>query len=172
MELTIYVPAAGTHLGIDPKSAIVGREPEDGRIKVYFEGNRFGAENMRRFTDRLMHAAGRLVQRYPTIAYGWYPEKALVAVGTYDAANWRITAIHNADALQQWLENEPMPEVFNPTEPRFVIYAPSEGFWSNEEGWGDVKSATRFSETERQAIDHLPLAKGGDVRWLDAKTGR
>lgn len=169
MQLTIYVPAPGAELGIDPKSAIVGLCPENGRIKVYFEGGRNGGHNMRLYTDRLMHAAGRLVQRYPTIALGWYPTEALVPVGLYDAANWRIVAISNAEALQQWLDTEALPEVFDPHERRFVLHARSAGFWSNQTGWGELVAATRFSAIEQTQFADHPMANRKDAVWLDTK---
>jgi hypothetical protein len=42
-----------------------------------------------------------------------------------------------------------------------------EGFWSNKNGWGDFRSATRFTVAERDAFT-LPVSAGSDARWVDA----
>ena len=60
---------------------------------------------------------------------------------------------------------------------RFVIHAPSESsegdlvFWSNENGWGDLETATRFSQAEIQAHD-LPQASRQDARWITEADAR
>lgn len=53
----------------------------------------------------------------------------------------------------------------------YVIYSPSEatlnngdGFWSNEDGWVDERSATHFSQAEVMAL-HLPHSTAQDARW-------
>ena len=35
-------------------------------------------------------------------------------------------------------------------------------FWSNEEGWTDLGSATQFTEEEKQRFNHLPI----DGTWV------
>jgi hypothetical protein len=88
---TIYVPAkeATRVLGIDPGSGIVGTtELHDGYLTLYYEGNRYNAVNMRRFEERIYHAAGRMFEGYPTIARMSLPVDVaateLVAVGEID----------------------------------------------------------------------------------------
>ncbi|KVV40959.1 hypothetical protein WT27_13635 [Burkholderia territorii] len=58
---------------------------------------------------------------------------------------------------------------------RYVVRSLSEGqqdldgslgvFWSNEDGWGDLTTATRFSTSERMT-GQLPLSRGGDSEWM------
>jgi hypothetical protein len=72
---------------IDPRSAIVGEPSPCGEeLLVYFEGNRYRAANIRTFADRAMIAAGRLSERYPTIAQASVPAGALVQVGLFTPA--------------------------------------------------------------------------------------
>ncbi|MGY6257322.1 hypothetical protein ACXIVK_28075 [Paraburkholderia caledonica] len=57
----------------------------------------------------------------------------------------------------------------------YVIRSKSEGqddldgdvgaFWSNEDGWGDLNSATRFSTAERMS-GTLPLSAKSDSKWM------
>jgi len=64
------------------------------------------------------------------------------------------------------------------TVDRYVIHAPSEadaddsGFWRNPDGWGDLRSATRFSAAETSLLN-LPISSKDDARWVtesEAKT--
>lgn len=58
----------------------------DGRIKpyllVYYEGNRYDAENLRLYEQRVLCAAGRCVERYPTMARGVFPREDFEVIGT------------------------------------------------------------------------------------------
>lgn len=163
MKLNIYVPANPSQVTIAPRSAIVGVPREEGQVWVHYEGNLFGATNLRQFHERLISAAGRLVKRYPTVACACLPEKDLVAVGVYDAEHWCVDAIHDPERLQQWLGDETLPTTVD--EERWVIGARSEGFWSNETGWvRDGASATTFNGREKQCFA-LPLASANDARW-------
>ena len=55
-------------------------------VEVYFEGNLYGASNLVTVEQRLAQAAGRLLARYPTRARGWFDERDLIVVGTYEPA--------------------------------------------------------------------------------------
>lgn len=47
-----------------------------------------------------------------------------------------------------------------------LIYNNNMGlFWSNEDGWVDPQSATRFSEEERLSISYLP---GVGSEWVES----
>lgn len=53
-----------------------------------------------------------------------------------------------------------------------VIHSASESreqgepvFWSNDLGWGDLSSATRFDEHDRSEFD-LPMSCGSDAAWM------
>lgn len=108
MELEVLVPKPGTPaaLTIDSGSGIVTDATKIAeRIEVYFEGNRFGAVNLRTFEERVKQAAGRLQQRYPTIARGFYAPSEFESVGTYTFSDdWKETrlAITNQEALDAW----------------------------------------------------------------------
>ncbi len=86
---TIYVPAADAEAcvaQIDAGSGIVGVALPGGQVLLHYEGNRYGAENLQRYDDRVHQAAGRLFQNYPTMARMQLPadvaSRSLVAVGT------------------------------------------------------------------------------------------
>ena len=53
--------------GIRAGSGIVGRPAESG-MSVYYEGNIYNASNMRSLLSKENQAAGRMKQRYPTVA--------------------------------------------------------------------------------------------------------
>lgn len=102
MNLDIYVPTGPGCEQIAPASGIVGRPEGPGQVLCYYEGNLYGSESMRHFRERLMHAAGRMVQRYPTTARICLPESALRPVGVYDAARWTVASVSDPDALAAW----------------------------------------------------------------------
>lgn len=100
----IVVPVG--HTGIDAGSAVVTPDPVmpiDGeRVLVHFESNRFGADNMHRFVEKCLHAAGRADMRYPTIAKMALPLSELKVVGKFCLSERRITEVTDPDALAQW----------------------------------------------------------------------
>ncbi len=56
---------------------------------------------------------------------------------------------------------------------RFMIYSPNEsqmgqggGYWSNDDGWVDLNSATIFDWSERKTFC-LPASLGNDADWVD-----
>ncbi len=58
-----------------------------------------------------------------------------------------------------------------------VIYSPNEaalsdggGYWSNEDGWGGLESATRYNRSEAAMIrpHRMPVSSGGDSRFVPA----
>jgi hypothetical protein len=88
-QIVVYVPG-----GLDPAtagiargSAIVGRPTAcSDTVRIYFEGAVHGQAGMRTLADRAVHACGRLLDRYPTVAAREVPRGSLVAVGTFDRA--------------------------------------------------------------------------------------
>lgn len=93
VELAIHIPVGGRHDIIARGSGIVSLPcPPPPWLKVYFEGNLYGAENLKSFEQRVMHAAQRCVHGYPTVACSNYnPEEryvglALEQIGTLDYA--------------------------------------------------------------------------------------
>ena len=102
MNVGIYVPTGSATYGIVARSGIVGSPDGHGRVTCYYEGNLYGSENLKRFRERLMVAAGRLAQRSPTVAVVSLPEDALRRVGTYDTGRWCVAEVEAADALAAW----------------------------------------------------------------------
>ena len=92
-RLTIYIPKPGELIDklLAQGSGIVG-EPHAVGVLLHYEGNLYKASNLVRYEDRLKHAAGRLVARYPTRAMLVLPERevaeTLLAVGGYDSDAW------------------------------------------------------------------------------------
>ena len=96
-------------------SAIVGKPHADyGRITVYFEGNLFGAENMRSLEARAMIAAGRLHDSYPTIAKMSLPENALLKIGNYhyDSHTLEVDKQKMKDVLDWLALDASQPTIF------------------------------------------------------------
>ena len=92
---------------IDAKSAIVGRahSPDStDRTVIYHEGNRYGAENIVTFADRAMLAAGRVAEKYPTVARCAVPQQALTLVGWFSAGDGvDVTDANGLLELAKWL---------------------------------------------------------------------
>lgn len=107
MEYNLYVPAPGVQHDILPRSAIVGEEHGD-RIETHYEGGR--ASNIQNFEDRIQHAAGRRIERYPTIALRAWRKGELVRVGTVTRDEilkvWIISEIVDEPALRHWIGDE------------------------------------------------------------------
>lgn len=104
----VLVPKPGTMAGhlIDAGSGIVAARPVTERVEVYFEGNRFGADNLGRFAERVRCAAGRLAMRYPTIAREVLPLHEFVEVGTFTFnGDWSQMdlAITDQPTLDRWV---------------------------------------------------------------------
>jgi len=121
--LTLYVPQAGSYLEdhIKAGAAMLGspakewleakygewvitadplEDTANSKLMIDFEGNIYGAENMRTYADRVEHAAGRHRDHAPTIARLVVAREDLIAVGSYDGE--RIET-QNSEALASWL---------------------------------------------------------------------
>ena len=117
-DLALYVPNPETATGltyshlIAPGSAIVGTR-HDQEVLIDYEGNTNNASNIKDFEDKIQHAAGRHITRYPTIARAMLKSDDLIRVGTAryedDWRRWIVTDIENARSLRAWLGDEPLP---------------------------------------------------------------
>jgi hypothetical protein len=84
----------------------------------------------------------------------------------------RLTMSH-CGAIVTLAPKRPAP----PTEEKYLISSQSEaeattireGFWSNPAGWGDFTEATRFTASERDAMQ-LPASAGSDAKWIAASS--
>lgn len=95
-----------------PGSAIVSDgEHSTGRIKIDYEGNKYGAANLFRYVERVMRAADRQLHNYPTIARAYVMDYQLTLVGTYDTEQ-RVVRIapFDLDRVKEWLGMEEIPE--------------------------------------------------------------
>jgi hypothetical protein len=99
-ELVIFVPASPeVRAVVRPGSAIVGRRDDNGQVLIYFEGNVYGY--MTDFDEMLLHAADRLVSRYPTVARAVVGASELAEVGYYDYGAFSAE-ITDQPALDAW----------------------------------------------------------------------
>ena len=109
MHLSIYVPKPGTFAAktILPKSGIVGTIQEDGRIRIDYEGNKYGSANVKNFADRVLHAAGRHTygdKGYPTVARMWVDQQDVIEVGCWDGCYVRVLGDEAIRMLERWLD--------------------------------------------------------------------
>lgn len=112
--LTVYVPAQNSELRqiIAPGSGIVGSavETEEGpKIRIDFEGNIYGADNIKTFGDRVYQAVSRHggpdQPPYPTTARRVVDPHTVKAVGHFDQKEGRVI-VEDQDALLEWLERD------------------------------------------------------------------
>lgn len=105
MQLAIFCPKPSTPLATTLKagSAIVGDPTAltEGRVCIYYEGNVYNAENMRYFSERLLHAAGRLTTKYPTVAQAFISLDELDEVGVYNT-DAKQALISDPETLRAW----------------------------------------------------------------------
>jgi hypothetical protein len=104
-ERPVYVPVPGSALAtvVAPRSGMVGEPHSRGeKVLVYYEGNLYGAYNVVTFADRVMIAAGRASQRYPTQAFAAAEPEELCMVGAYDPLRGEVR-LSDPEALAQWL---------------------------------------------------------------------
>lgn len=174
MQYALYVPL-DPQLGVDHASAIVGKTLDDGRIHIFYEGNRFNASNLKLYAERARSAAGRLHTRYPTIAQAIVRADQLRRVGTYDAAEWVIADLdaEHLPALQAWLTPEPVPVAISPEALKFVLYRhavpampQSVAFWDGRDWVARWSDAAMFTRAEVAAL------RADASSFQDAKTLR
>jgi hypothetical protein len=121
-KLAVFVPASATvpiARIVVGGSAIVGKAGSDEaeQVTVDFEGNLYGAANIKTFADRARHAAGRQSVLYPTVARRVVPRSHLRQVGWFDerAGIKLLDGAEAQEALASWLG----VEVIDPKELHF-----------------------------------------------------
>jgi len=115
IELMLYVPNLDTWIGrtIKKGSGIVGSfalltgieggEKLSGNRKIRIDYE--GGAHIKTWEDKVFHAAGRHVVRYPTVARAWVDESSLIEVGTFRCDDdWKnkVYEITNPEALEAW----------------------------------------------------------------------
>src|SRR5260370_32400141 len=111
LRLGLYVPHPESALSskLARGSAIVGLPLATGEITIYYEGNVIGAENLERYRDKAVQAAGRMLYRYPA----GYPTRArevvdsreVVEVGSIDTKTYRIDITAGLSDLSWWIDS-------------------------------------------------------------------
>lgn len=109
--LNIYLPRHPLGTTISPGSGIVGSDSDDRELVVIdFEGNIYGAENLRTYEQRVMHAAGRQVTKYPTVARKHLSragvERDFEIVGTLDYERLSLNLITRRHGPTEYLSDE------------------------------------------------------------------
>src|ERR1035437_6018653 len=97
-QLNIYIPKPDSYLATRIKvgSGIVGSVEGDG-VCIDYEGNLYGADNVRTYADRVMHAADRHLwrypNRYPTIARMHLGDEVndLICIGSFHPDSGTLT---------------------------------------------------------------------------------
>jgi hypothetical protein len=120
--VNVYVPKVGTSADkmLLPGSGIVGiegpsedRRVAEGRVLVYFEGNKFGSSSFRTYADRVFHAADRMLwnngRGYPTVALAEYDADDLLWVGTFTHPDGRLE-IADSEKVAAWLGLDWLPD--------------------------------------------------------------
>lgn len=112
LVLTVNPDSPST--GILPGSGVITpvHQPAStpaGSFHVWFEGNAYGAVNLRSWADRVHVAAQRALDMAPTTAQSVLPAEDFRVLGFYDIArrrfDWQVS--HWRDALGLWLGHAP-----------------------------------------------------------------
>ncbi len=116
-RLNLYVPHPESRLSaaLARGSAIVGLPLSTGLIRIYYEGNVIGAQNLKRYRDKAIQAAGRMLYSYPT----GYPTRAredvdareVVEVGAIDAKTYQIDISATPTDLSWWIDSEDLVDL-------------------------------------------------------------
>ena len=115
--LGLYVPHPESRLctALARGSAIVGRQLASGQIRIYYEGNVIGAENLKRYRDKAVQAAGRMLHSfpvgYPTRAREDVDPREVVEVGVIDAKTYRIDISASPTDLSWWIDAEDLVDL-------------------------------------------------------------
>ena len=178
-RFAVLVPLLGT--SILRGSAVVVSEEEwealnDGITPVavaFYEGDvdgRFGHS----FADKLLHAAGRCRENYPTIAKMAITAPAdWVDVGRYDM-QLRLMHITDSERLTAWAPDaQRLISGDGLAADRYVVADRGaldarhplvrRAFWSERAGWVRITQATTFSAGE---VLSFALPVGRDVGWV------
>ena len=117
LQLILYVPHPESRLSSELArgSAIVGLRLATGQIRIYYEGNVIGAQNVKRYREKAVQAAGRMLHRYPA----GYPTRArqdvdpreVVEVGVIDAKTNRIEISAGPTDLSWWIDEDDLVDL-------------------------------------------------------------
>lgn len=102
--LQVLVPKPGTDAArvIRPGSGVVSAGDGGVHVLVHYEGALYGFAS---YKDKVLRAAGRLAQDYPTIAKGVFPAEDFVQVGTFTySMDWREyeLLLDDEQTVEEW----------------------------------------------------------------------
>lgn len=105
---TLIIPGSGIVTASTPGAG-------DERVSIDYEGNKFSSANIVTFADRVLHAHGRMVAAYPTVARMTVPQDAIVHVGTYDDTDGAVTPLDDSAAvlIAEWIGVKATPEMLD-----------------------------------------------------------
>ena len=106
MDIIIPKPSSPYRAMIAKGSGVV-LQPRDTMDVIYYEGNLYGAVNLRSYEERIQCAAGRAHTRYPTVAMSGVFKNDLeqfVTVGCCDPQNgYRVTFNpQTEEIIEEW----------------------------------------------------------------------
>ena len=112
-QLTLYVPHPESRLSTELQrgSAIVGRPLATGQIRIYYEGNVIGAQNLKRYREKAVQAAGRMLHSYPTRARQDVDPREVVEVGVIDATSNGIEISAGPNDLSWWIDAQDLVDL-------------------------------------------------------------
>lgn len=106
--LKLYVPTGALRATIIKGSAVVG-QPSPDYVDCYYEGGRYQSMS---FEEKLNSAAGRLVERYATVARVRAPLETVIEVGTITwdpmLTTWVVSEITDPETLKEWAGELPV----------------------------------------------------------------
>jgi hypothetical protein len=102
----LIVPIGAAASMVAPGSAVVAKK-RDGGYDSRYEG---GLHSAMDWSEKVLHAAGRLATSYPTSAMAFLGPEDAVVVGEVGrdphTDDWVVTRIDDADALREWRGGE------------------------------------------------------------------
>lgn len=115
--LSVYLPNPESELSrvVIKGSAIVGLSQPNGKIVIYFEGNRLEIAELRLYRQRAERAATRLLFNYPL----GYPTRArdvveardVEPIGTLDLRSGRLNISRPAVELSWWIDESDLVDL-------------------------------------------------------------
>ncbi len=107
VKVNVLIPKKGQVNNIKNGSGIVSLQNVD-EHRIWYEGNLYGAENLKTLEDRVMLAASRAITKAPTVAFDYVPpavmDEKFIKVGEYCYQSKTLTL--NSDYEQEWKEWE------------------------------------------------------------------
>lgn len=116
-RLSLFVPHPESSLctQLARGSAIVGISQQHDHLRIFYEGNVIGAANLRRYRDRALQAASRLLHNYPagypTVARADVDRREVIEIGTIEPAKGRVEITAQADDLSWWIDSADLEDL-------------------------------------------------------------